>query len=161
MAGAKDDAIDNSMRGAALSHGLILDMGMEPDAVKKQFPALATYVDENYPDGKTMSGMPITFWRGCYKTNIPALWQKVDCPVLVMYGESEFIASRPDHEMIVEALNARKPGMAKFAPIKNSDHGFKNVANPAESLAKWGQPGGAMQEAFLTELFDWAQSVVK
>jgi alpha-beta hydrolase superfamily lysophospholipase len=54
--------------------------------------------------------------------NIIGLWQKIDVPVLAVYGESDFVTEAADHERIVAVVNARHPGYATYAPIAGMDH---------------------------------------
>ena len=42
--------------------------------------------------------------------NFPALWAKLDLPVLVVYGSADFITSEADSQAILEDVNHAHPG---------------------------------------------------
>lgn len=140
LAGTSHGQVDASMRGLVAALHLIFDEGLEPAEAKTKHPKWATAIDNFSPDGKTMSGMPLTFWRGCFAENFSTYWEKVNCHVASMFGENEFIASHPDHPLIPEIVNKKNPGKAKYILVPNSDHGFYKTTSMADSFRVW-QPG--------------------
>ncbi|HZH98237.1 MAG TPA: hypothetical protein VEX38_04645, partial [Fimbriimonadaceae bacterium] len=111
------------------------------------------------PDGKTMSGMPMAFWRQVFAYNFADYWMKVNTNVLSLWGENEFIASRIDHPYIAEIVNKVKPGTAKYVEVKDSDHGFFKTTSMQDSFTKWSQPGKEVNPAVVDILVEWAERV--
>ena len=53
--------------------------------------------------------------------------------LLLLWGESDYISSRDDHEIIADAVNHFHQGKATFRTIKNADHGMNTAATFAEA----------------------------
>jgi pimeloyl-ACP methyl ester carboxylesterase len=140
LAGTGHGEVDARMRGLVAALHLIFDEGLEPAEAKAKHPKWAAAIDAFTPDGKTMSGMPLTFWRGCFAENFGQHWEKVNTQVASMFGENEFIASQEDHPLIAEIVNRKHPGTAKYIVVPNSDHGFYKTTSVADSFKVW-QPG--------------------
>jgi pimeloyl-ACP methyl ester carboxylesterase len=60
-----------------------------------------------------------------YELNIPALWKTYDGKSLLLWGESDYISSRDDHEMVAAAVNHYHEGNAQFLTVKNAEHGMR------------------------------------
>ena len=69
-------------------------------------------------------GRPAAFYQQLQELNLEEAWSKVDVPVLVVYGEFDWIMSREDHGMIVEIVNRRRPGTARLEVIPRMHHSF-------------------------------------
>lgn len=74
-----------------------------------------------------------------YAINIPAAWKSFKGNALFMWGESDYISSRQDQEILVNAVNTFNPGHGSFVTIKNADHGMHFAATFAEARTN---PGG-------------------
>ncbi len=108
---------------AVLAHYLVVE-GLEPDAVRERRPDLAPTLAAHFPDGRTLSGLAFPFWRELARRPLAAAWAAVDAPVLAMWGESDFVAARGDHELVAAIVNQAHPGRATFVAIPESDHNF-------------------------------------
>jgi pimeloyl-ACP methyl ester carboxylesterase len=64
-----------------------------------------------------------------YATNIPGQWKGYGGHVLLLWGESDFISSHDDHELLAGAINFYHPDAAMFQTIKNADHGMNIAAS--------------------------------
>ncbi|MFW5697616.1 MAG: hypothetical protein ACOCX1_03540 [Fimbriimonadaceae bacterium] len=62
------------------------------------------------------------------------------CPVLVFCGESDFVAERHDHPLIVGYVRAGG-GEAQLEELVETDHALRKMATKQESQATWGQAG--------------------
>ncbi len=63
-----------------------------------------------------------------YELNIPGAWKSFAGKALLMWGESDYISSKEDHEIITKTVNFYHPGNAEFIPLKATDHGMKSAA---------------------------------
>ena len=54
--------------------------------------------------------------------NVAEPWGKVSVPVLVVYGDGDFVTTLADHERIVEIVNGARSGHATLAVARGMDH---------------------------------------
>lgn len=158
--GADSASLNQQAQSFMIAYYHLIVEGLTPAQAKAKYPEHVRAIDALAPDGASISGMPVAFWRQCMLINAPEAWQKVSAPTLVMWGASDFVAYREDHELIVRDLNRRKAGLAELAVIDRADHAFRDVADAAESQRRWGQGGHTLQKAVFTKLLEWAQNVV-
>jgi hypothetical protein len=153
LAGAPLPAVDRAVREqAALSHYLIGE-GLEPDALRARRPDLAAALAEHYPDGRTFSGLALPFWRQLARRRVADAWAAVDADVLVLYGESDFVGARGDHELVAAIVNQAHPGRATFAAVPESDHNFRRHPTMLASLRAQGP--APLNPATRERLFAW------
>ena len=90
-----------------------------------------------------------------YALNIPAAWKLFSGKALIIYGESDYVASRQDHEILVSAINRYHPNNAKLAIVKSADHGMNLAASFQEARTN---PGGYNPEIGKT-VFAWLHKI--
>ena len=144
---------------ARITHHIFND-GMTPAEVAAAKPDLAAAVQNGYGAGNTISGMGVPFFRQLHARNIAEHWAALRMPVLVMAGESDFVASREDHPIIADIVNAAHPGTAEYRLLPAIDHWLNRRASYAESRAGMGQPG-AFNPVINEALLDWARKVTQ
>ena len=132
----------------------LVELGQSPAQIKREHPELEKVVDDSIPDGKTMSGVGVAFFQELAKQDLAGTWEKLDTKVLAMWGESEFISTRYDHEFIAEIVNKKHAGWGEFKPLPESDHGFSKVKDARESLERWGR-GAPFNPNVIDTLLDW------
>jgi pimeloyl-ACP methyl ester carboxylesterase len=86
-----------------------------------------------------------------YALNIPAAWKSFAGKVLLMWGESDFISAKEDHQIIAQMVNAFHPGNATFVTIKATEHGMKSAASFQEAL----KPLGGYNPAIGNQIIQW------
>jgi pimeloyl-ACP methyl ester carboxylesterase len=59
-----------------------------------------------------------------YSYNIPGLWKPFTGKALLLWGESDFVASREDHAIVANSVNYYHKGNAEFLTVPNTDHGM-------------------------------------
>ena len=129
-----------------------------PAQVAKQVPDLKEIVEKTFPGG-LFSGKTARFWKQLENTNFASYWEKCHTRVLAVWGESDFVSYRVDHQLVADMVNAAHPGWGKFATAPHSDHLFSNWPSQAESLKHW--PTGDFNPAFLTLLKGWVEDVMQ
>lgn len=67
-------------------------------------------------------GRPARFFHDLQRLNPISAWDSVTAPVLVLYGEHDWMMAREDHELIVRAVNANRPGSARLLVLEGVDH---------------------------------------
>jgi pimeloyl-ACP methyl ester carboxylesterase len=88
-----------------------------------------------------------------YALNIPSLWKNYTGKALVLWGESDYVSSRDDHEMIALAINYYHPGNATFLTVKNIEHGMHTAATFQEAKNN----PGAYNTELGTIIVNWLQ----
>jgi pimeloyl-ACP methyl ester carboxylesterase len=66
--------------------------------------------------------------------NLPALWAQLDVPVLVIYGNADFITSEADSRAILEDVNRAHPGRGELRIIDHMDHYLTDAADQVTSF---------------------------
>jgi pimeloyl-ACP methyl ester carboxylesterase len=87
-----------------------------------------------------------------YAVNIPAAWKPFKGNALFLWGESDYISSRDDHQILSDAVNQFHSGHAEFGIIKNASHGMQMASSFAEARTNPGAYNPAVGNAMLTWL---------
>lgn len=98
-------------------------------------------------------GRPHAWHWQAAATNFLAAWMEVTAPVLVLWAEHEQFEPRHSHQMIVDALNARRPGQATFVELEGLDHGL--VRYPSTYAAYRDEEGTPAREAWVGAVVGW------
>lgn len=85
-------------------------------------------------------GRVTAFWQQLYRLDIPALWSAYSGKVLAVWGKSDYISVRDEHEHIARLVNAGHPGNGAFLELDGCDHGMHSAASRADAAA--GQAAG-------------------
>jgi pimeloyl-ACP methyl ester carboxylesterase len=144
---------------AAISHYLFFE-GWTVDQVAKERPELAGAVRAMCPDGKTYSGVGLPFFRQLASKNLADAWSRTKAKVLTLWGENDFVSSASDHQYIAAIVNGASPGSAEYASLPKSDHAFFTTESFADSLSKWGRPGGKFNDNVVAVLQTWLGRVL-
>ena len=161
LGGAVASSLDASERNVIAALHLIFNEGLSLAEIEEKHPKWAGAAKAVIPDGKHFSGVGLPFWRGCFAQNYASFWAKLDTQVLSVYGACDFVAERVDHPMIADIVNRAHPGKARFVEIPESDHAFRRVATPKESMEFWAKGGKEMNPAICDMLVKWANEVTR
>lgn len=97
-------------------------------------------------------------WQAADK-NFLAAWTRVEAPVLVLWGEHEQFEPRHGHQMIVDAVNALRPGTATFVELQGIDHSLTRYSS---AYAAYREAGGTLdREALLRPMLAWLAQLQK
>jgi alpha-beta hydrolase superfamily lysophospholipase len=100
-------------------YDLYLLQGMTPGEVIRKHPRWkSAWYDA--PDGQY--GRPAAFYQQLQALNLGEVWEKVNAPVLVIYGGDDTIMSRADARAIAETVNHLHPEHARYLEIEGMDH---------------------------------------
>ena len=122
-------------------------------------------IERTEPDCRTHNSVyPVDAWymRQVVQVPIAANWMRVTVPVLMIYGSSDFITERDDHERIAALINARHSGMATFVPIEGMDHYLAREPTQKASLdaANTGAPR-TYDEDLSKAVIDWIKQLLR
>lgn len=144
---------DEVTRQSAVLTAVLIER-QPPAVVAERMPALKATVEEMFPGG-VYAGRSLDFWRQVNDLNLPAAWSKASGHVLALWGESDFIISGLDHDLLAAHVNAERPGTATAVKLPRSDHAFLTTDSQADSFAHWGKPGKAFNRNVLDALSAW------
>jgi pimeloyl-ACP methyl ester carboxylesterase len=102
-----------------------------PGEVIKQKPYMAKVW---YDEPTSQFGRPARYHHQVQQLDVAGAWQKLKSPVLVIYGQYDWIMSRQEHEYIVHLVNGIRPGTASLQVIPNMDHHFSIYKTPQEAF---------------------------
>ncbi|MCU0647508.1 MAG: alpha/beta fold hydrolase [Gemmatimonadaceae bacterium] len=156
LGGTPPAQVDVLLRDAARIMPLVMEEQQSPAAVARAHPALAASTTALFPDGETLSGMGIDFFRELNARNMAAHWSRVRAKVLVMAGEADFVATRADHPRIAAIVNAAQPGRATYRLLERTDHGLTVQESEASAFANVGKPA-TFNPLIVEVLREWAK----
>jgi pimeloyl-ACP methyl ester carboxylesterase len=73
-----------------------------------------------------------------YALNLPAAWKDFSGKALLMWGESDFVASREDHEILAKTVNHYHRNNAEMITMKATSHGMTSADSFQDALKKDG-----------------------
>jgi alpha-beta hydrolase superfamily lysophospholipase len=91
-------------------------------------------IERAQPDCKEHNGIyPVedAYVQQVAALNIIEPWARLAVPVDVIYGTSDYVVAREDHERIVEVVNHAHPGNATLQVIDGMEHTLRVAATPA------------------------------
>ncbi|HEY8716562.1 MAG TPA: alpha/beta hydrolase, partial [Candidatus Acidoferrum sp.] len=92
---------------------------MTPGEIIRQHPGWkSAWYDRS--DGQY--GRPAAFYQQLQDLNLGEVWEKVNAPVLVIYGGADTIMSHADAQAISDTVNRAHPDRATFVEIDGMDH---------------------------------------
>ncbi len=112
-------------------------------------------IEQKYPDMKGLwydepehqYERPAKFYQSVQDLNIEGAWNKVNVPVLIVFGENDWIMSLTDHTRIAEIVNNNHPGNATLEVMKGLGHNLDRYPSMKDSFTGTGRvvDGGANQ----------------
>jgi alpha-beta hydrolase superfamily lysophospholipase len=116
-----------------------------------------------YKNGKEeMWGRHWRFWQQLDSINLAKAWQNVNCHVLVLHGNADFIqCSSVEPYLICEAVNSKHPGNASLVAIQGLDHLIMNSKNYPEAVKNMNEKAylkGNFNRDLLNETVKWLQT---
>jgi pimeloyl-ACP methyl ester carboxylesterase len=142
----------------------LLVKDLSPMQIVAQHPHLRDRIYELTTDADTTDirhffGRHYRFIQELDEINLTQQWQKVEAKVLVIWGRGDYVASRDDHQLILEIVNHYHPGNASYVEI-DADHWFEKAATFEESYARQrANTPGEFNPAALAEMQAWLATV--
>ena len=67
--------------------------------------------------------------------NVIEPWTRLDVPILVIYGTSDYVVAPEDNQRIADVVNQRHSGLATIIAVDHMDHNLQFAATPADFSA--------------------------
>lgn len=124
-----------------------------PKEIIEAHPDLKEYLGQ-YVQGENMIyGMHYKYLRQLAGLDLDGAWSKVSVPVLAMWGEADYAASKADSELIAASVNKKAPGKGKFVSLPGTDHSYAKSEDQEESFLAG--PGGNFNPIVMETLVKW------
>ncbi|PYS47528.1 MAG: hypothetical protein DMF68_15770 [Acidobacteria bacterium] len=131
------------------NHRLLIEKET-PDEVLKNSPACKE--DMDYPAS-------YTYMQQWAALNMAEEWKKIDAPVLIIYGTSDYIATQADHPYLADIINSFHPTRATLKAIPGMDHYMTRAATMEESMKRTTALRGEFEPAVLETIKGWLQQL--
>jgi pimeloyl-ACP methyl ester carboxylesterase len=156
-------ALDGRARGAITAeakrlaefHAAYLLERRTPAEVIRLKPALKSVW---YDEPTHQYGRPAAYYHQLQALDLDAAWSKVGVPALIVWGEYDWIMSREDQTLIVDAVNANAPGRARLLSVPRMDHSFSTHATPKAAFDRMG--AGDYPQAAAAEIVAFIRATV-
>jgi len=135
LEGRPRSAISAEMKQLSEFHAAYLFERRTPAEVIRLKPALKSVW---YDEPAHQYGRPAAFYHQLQALDLGAAWSRVAVPALIVWGEYDWIMSREDQTLIVEAINANAPGKARLLTVPRMDHSFSTHATPKAAFDRMG-----------------------
>ncbi len=78
------------------------------------------------------------YWREVQACPVAGPLLAMEVPALVMWGSSDWLSQREEHVAMAEAINAARPGSARYVEVAGADHEWRSHATAeASRAANW------------------------
>lgn len=136
---------------------LFVSKEQTPADIVKENPEIRSSVGDILQGG-LIRGMPAGYARRTAKLAPVESWSHVSVPVLVIWGEADYVADRKDSEAIAAMVNRNAAGRAKFVSLAETDHDLGRAADAEEAFLTGNNP---FQPKFLEVILIWMQEQSK
>lgn len=89
------------------------------------------------------------------RLNIVQPWTRLNVPLLIVYGKSDFVTEESDHARIAQIANAAHPGTATFREIDGMDHLLFRAASPKAALTLYQSASREYDTDLSRIVIDW------
>jgi pimeloyl-ACP methyl ester carboxylesterase len=143
LAGLGFDEIDRRQRvGEWCNHALLVE-GRRPQDIVSARPECRESIQY---------AAPYTYMQQWAALDPSSEWKRVAVPVLVVQGETDYVATVADAPLLRDVINSFHPGRATLAMIPAMDHFLTQAASMRKSLE---EPSGVFEPKVLQAVQDW------
>jgi len=128
--------------------------GKDPATIARQQPALAGIWARMVGTGeRSHYGRPLAFHQQAAAQDWAAAWERVQAPVLALYGEYDWFEHADAHRLVADIANRRAAGQGEFVEIPATDHHFDRYADAAAAFREQGGTNNA--DAAVSVMLRW------
>jgi pimeloyl-ACP methyl ester carboxylesterase len=154
LSGIEPSEIQRALRGFAEFYALYFGESLTPGQVIARRPDFA-WLWEDDPGGQY--GRPAAYFHQVSRLDVEGAWSRLSAPVLVLYGEYDWIMSRAEHEHVVTLVNRQQPGRATLEILPRTDHNLGVYASAADAYAG---RGATFDESVIDRIAHWLGSAL-
>jgi dienelactone hydrolase/glyoxylase-like metal-dependent hydrolase (beta-lactamase superfamily II) len=154
----KPEAIADEVNARAAFFARYLLKGETPKAIAASDPKLGEVWGRIVGTSDTGHyGRPFAFHQQAQRQNWAGAWNRVQAPVLVLYGEYDWFESHDAAQLIANIVNARQPGSATFRELPQTDHHFARYASRRDAFRE--KDGKENAAPAVTAILDWLSQI--
>ena len=143
------DELDRHQRlGETCNHALLVDR-QSPDALLRARPECREFIEY---------AAPYTYMQQWAALDLAAEWKRVDVPVLIVQGETDFVATIADAPLLRDVIESFHPGRATLAMIPGMDHFLTRAPSMKASMEGAEGPPRPMEAALLPTIEAWLKA---
>jgi photosystem II stability/assembly factor-like uncharacterized protein/dienelactone hydrolase len=155
--GVTEAQITEAVQAEAKSSSMILLEKKTLGDVWARWPELRQPTQGLMLDETHMATRHMSFYHQLQDLNIAGGWQDSKGSVLAIWGEFDWVASKADHQKIVDIVNARTAGAGTLLVMPAADHAFTTHESFEQSI---GAMGAGQWDATLPEqVLSWIAGV--
>ncbi len=160
LAGASPAEVEQAVRRETLFQNELLIEKRSPKEIRERNADFAAgYFAENMVDDAHIFGRHYTFFQQLYEQRLAEAWAKFDGFALAIWGESDFVTSGIDHQLIADIVNAHNAGRGKYLPLPQTDHAFAKRPS-LQAAMQAGMQGGEYNTALTDAVLAWIKEVL-
>lgn len=126
-----------------------------PKDILAAHPELKEFMGEFMQDDTFIFGIHYRYMQELASLDVAGAWSKIKAPVMAMWGEADWNASKADSELVASIVNKNAPGKGKFVALPKTDHGFNQAEDQEESFLASTGGGGTFNPAVIDTLVKW------
>ena len=143
LAGLGFDEIDRRQRvGEWCNHAMLVE-GKRPQDILAARPECKESIQY---------AAPYTYMQQWAALDLSSEWKRVEAPVLVVQGETDYVATVADAPLLRDVINSFHPGNATLAMIPAMDHFLTQAPSMRKSME---EPSGVFEPRVLQAVQDW------
>lgn len=132
--------------------------GKNPAAIAREQPALAGVWEQIVgTDDGTQYGRPLTFHQQAAAQNWAAAWERVNAPVLALYGEYDWFEDREAHRLVADIANRGGAGRGTYVDLPATDHHFMRYPDARSAFRE--ENGVVNSDAAVDAMLQWLRSL--
>ena len=126
----------------------------DPATIGREQPALAGVWATITGTGEgTQYGRPLAFHQQAAAQDWAAAWERVDAPVLALYGEYDWFEDAAAHRLVADIANRRGAGLGEYVQIAATDHHFERFKDAAAAFR--GEGGVVNSDVAVDAMLRW------
>ena len=132
LRGRPDAELDERAGRLERLYGAMYGEGLTQAQAVAREPALAACGDQRF-------GRSLAYLQQLDTDEVQHAWSRVQCPVLVLHGEHDWVVSKEEQRAIVDLVGAGGKGSATLTPVEGADHLMGEHSSLSESLERYGE----------------------
>jgi alpha-beta hydrolase superfamily lysophospholipase len=132
--------------------------GRSLQEILRESPGISGLVNTN---GRIMDDRTAEYWHQKLNMNIPRIYSKITEPVMIIYGESDFLTQLACHKNIEDVLLSANNPNVTFKAIPNLDHAYAYARDKKESFMNYKTRNFKKNQEVFDEIITWIDMISK
>jgi alpha-beta hydrolase superfamily lysophospholipase len=121
-------------------------------AILEKNPDFSRFVNKS---NRIMDDRSVEYWRQQLNLNLSEIYSKITAPVLIVYGNSDFLTQLACHEHIRGVLTAAGNQDVTLAVIPDLDHAYAYAKDKEESFGNYKTSNFRKNPAAVEKIIEW------